>query len=95
MRPDESSILERVVTRMRVPLSLSLPPLQKRIRREMRAVERPDAIPDEPADEDEDRDRLTGTGKEIKKLVRKSDKTGVYESDDDDDNPYASVSGAT
>lgn len=56
----------------------------------MRAAERPDAIPDEAADEDED--RLTGTGKEIKKLVRKSDKTGLYESDDDDDNPYASVS---
>ena len=54
----------------------------------MRAAERPDAIPDEPADEDADR----LTGKEIKKLVRKSDKTGVYESDDEDDNPYASVS---
>ncbi|KAG0665390.1 hypothetical protein C6P46_006837 [Rhodotorula mucilaginosa] len=62
--------------------------LEERIRREMRAAERPDAIPDEPADEDAD--RLTGTGKEIKKLVRKSDKTGVYESDDEDDNPYAS-----
>ncbi|GAA5867692.1 hypothetical protein JCM3774_003378 [Rhodotorula dairenensis] len=63
--------------------------LEERIRREMRAVERPDAIPDEPADDDDD--RLTGTGKEIKKLVRKSDKTGLYESDDDDDdNPYAS-----
>lgn len=55
----------------------------------MRAAERPDEIPDQPA-EDED-DQLTGTGKEIKKLVRKADKSGLYDSDDDD-NPYASVS---
>ncbi|GAA5990655.1 hypothetical protein JCM10908_003173 [Rhodotorula pacifica] len=66
--------------------------LEERIRREMRAAERPDAIPDEPAEADGD-EGLTGTGKEIKKLVRKSDKTGVYESDDDDDNPYASSDG--
>lgn len=55
----------------------------------MRAAERPDEVPDQP--EEEDADQLTGTGKEIKKLVRKSDKEGLYESDEDD-NPYGSVS---
>lgn len=44
-------------------------------------------------DEDDDEDDLTNTGKELKKLVKKGDKEGAYESDNDDfDNPYASVS---
>jgi len=55
----------------------------------MRAAERPDEIPDD-VDGDED-DELTGTGREIKKLVKKTDKSGAYESDDEE-NPYASVS---
>lgn len=55
----------------------------------MRAAERPDEIPDD-IDGDED-DELTGTGREIKKLVKKTDKSGAYESDDEE-NPYASVS---
>lgn len=37
------------------------------------------------ADEDEeDENELTNTGKDIKKLVRKNDRTGAYDSDDDD-----------
>ncbi|GAA5925070.1 transcription factor IIF subunit TFG1 [Sporobolomyces koalae] len=61
--------------------------LEERIRKEMRGAERPDEIPDDL--EGEDDEELTGTGREIKKLVKKSDKSGAYESDDDD-NPYAS-----
>lgn len=56
----------------------------------MRAVERMEDTP-EVEDDDEATKRLTGTGKEIKKLVKKSDKSGAYESDDEDENPYASV----
>ncbi|GAA6047711.1 hypothetical protein JCM3770_001738 [Rhodotorula araucariae] len=62
--------------------------LEERIRREMRAVERPDEIPDD--DDETEQARLNRTGKEIKKLVKKSDKSGAYESDDDEENPYAS-----
>ncbi|CEQ39045.1 SPOSA6832_00531 [Sporobolomyces salmonicolor] len=61
--------------------------LEERIRREMRAAERPDTIPDD--DEEDEIDALTNTGKELKKLVKKSDKSGAYESDEDE-NPYAS-----
>ncbi|BGP37362.1 transcription factor IIF subunit tfg1 [Rhodotorula kratochvilovae] len=63
--------------------------LEERIRREMRAVERPDEIPDDDDDAAEQA-RLNRTGKEIKKLVKKSDKSGAYESDDEEENPYAS-----
>lgn len=41
------------------------------------------------ADEEEDEDDLTGAGKAIRKLMRKTDKDGVYDSDDER-NPYAS-----
>ncbi|GAA5857331.1 hypothetical protein JCM8547_002223 [Rhodosporidiobolus lusitaniae] len=62
--------------------------LEERIRREMRAAERPDEVPDDA--DDEEVARLTGTGREMKKMIRKSDKSGAYESDEDNDNPYAS-----
>ena len=55
----------------------------------MRGAERPDEIPDDVGEDEND--ELTGTGREIKKLVKKTDKSGAYDSDDDD-NPYASVS---
>lgn len=43
------------------------------------------------AEEEDSADELTNTGKEVKKLVRKVDKEGLYESDnEDDDNPYYS-----
>ncbi|GAA5884993.1 hypothetical protein JCM6882_007185 [Rhodosporidiobolus microsporus] len=61
--------------------------LEERIRREQRAAERGEQIPDE---DEEEIEQLTGTGKEIKKLMKKSDKTGAYDSDDDEENPYAS-----
>ncbi|GAA5871135.1 hypothetical protein JCM16303_001702 [Sporobolomyces ruberrimus] len=62
--------------------------LEERIRKEMRGAERPDEVPDN-VDGDDNEEELTGTGREIKKLVKKSDKSGAYESDDDE-NPYAS-----
>lgn len=66
--------------------------LEERIKREMRAVERADQ-----GEEDEaagaDAAALTSTGREMRKLVKKFEKTDVYESaDEDDDNPYVSVS---
>ncbi|GAA5963755.1 hypothetical protein JCM3765_006840 [Sporobolomyces pararoseus] len=61
--------------------------LEERIRKEMRGAERPDEIPDN-VDGDED-EELTGTGREIKKLVKKTDKSGAYDSDEEE-NPYAS-----
>lgn len=57
----------------------------------MRAVERMEDTPEAEDDDEAAAKRLTGTGKEIKKLVKKSDKSGAYESDDEDENPYASV----
>lgn len=46
----------------------------------------------EDDDDEEEEFTLTATGQEIKKLVKKGDKEGAYESDGDDfDNPYASV----
>lgn len=43
------------------------------------------------AEEDDDTEELTNTGKEVQKLVRKTDKDGLYESDgDEEDNPYFS-----
>lgn len=63
---------------------------QERIKKEMRGANRPDAIADD--DDDDEFQELTNTGKEVKKLVRKSDKSALYESDgDESDNPYASV----
>ncbi|BGP19045.1 transcription factor IIF subunit tfg1 [Rhodosporidiobolus nylandii] len=62
--------------------------LEERIRREQRAAERADEIPD--LDEQEEIERLTGTGRQVKKLMKKADMSGAYESDDDNDNPYAS-----
>lgn len=45
----------------------------------------------EEEDEEKALEELTRPGREIKKLVKKIDKSAVYESDDED-NPYASVS---
>lgn len=33
--------------------------------------------------------KLTLQGDEIKRLVKRNDKTGAYDSDEDEDNPYA------
>lgn len=45
-------------------------------------------------DEEEDMEEinhLTGAGRDLKKLVKKTEKNEAYESDDDEGNPYASV----
>ncbi|KAK4046410.1 transcription factor IIF subunit tfg1 [Microbotryomycetes sp. JL201] len=59
--------------------------LEERIKKEMRAANRYEGQPEVDEDEHEDDQELTGTGKEVKRLVRKSDRTGAYDSDEDDD----------
>ena len=49
-------------------------------------------IEEVPEVDESDDDELTGTGKEMRKLVKRRDKTGAYDDDDDDLNPYASAS---
>lgn len=46
---------------------------------------------DEDEDDEEDRARLNETGKAVKKALRKLEKNKAYD-DDDDKDPYASVS---
>ncbi|KAK4701220.1 small nuclear ribonucleoprotein D1, partial [Phenoliferia sp. Uapishka_3] len=66
--------------------------LEERIKKEMKAANHFEEIPDNDED-DEEFEELTNTGKAVKKLVKKLDKNQMYESDgDDDDNPYASAS---
>ncbi|KAM0746973.1 hypothetical protein T439DRAFT_383608 [Meredithblackwellia eburnea MCA 4105] len=56
--------------------------LEERIKREMRAAKPFEEVADMD-DDDEDENELTNTGKAVKKLVRKLDKTQSYDSDDD------------
>jgi transcription initiation factor TFIIF subunit alpha len=49
----------------------------------MRGANRYEGMAEEDDDEDEE-DELTNTGKDIKKLVRKNDRSGAYDSDEDD-----------
>ena len=44
-------------------------------------------VDEDSEDEDEDAKKLTGDGKEMKKLVRNLDKNNAYDSDEDK-NPY-------
>jgi transcription initiation factor TFIIF subunit alpha len=46
---------------------------------------------DEDEDDEEDRARLNETGKAVKKALRKLEKNKAYD-DDDEKDPYASVS---
>lgn len=55
---------------------------QERIKKEMRGANRYEGMAEVDYDEEDD-DELTNTGKDIKKLVRKNDKSGAYDSDDD------------
>ncbi|KAK4056226.1 transcription factor IIF subunit tfg1 [Microbotryomycetes sp. JL221] len=59
--------------------------LEERIKREMRAANRYEGQPEVDDDEQEEDAELTGAGKEVKRLVRKSDKSGTYDSDDEED----------
>jgi transcription initiation factor TFIIF subunit alpha len=59
--------------------------LEERIKREYRAAERAD----EPSDEEEDANQLSGVGKDMKKLFKRLDK-GAAEESDKEENPYQS-----
>lgn len=39
----------------------------------------------------EEINQLTGAGRDLKKLVKRTEKSEVYESDEEEGNPYASV----
>lgn len=56
--------------------------IQERIKKEMRAANRYEGVPEDD-DDDEEWEQLTNTGKDVKKLVRKNDRTGAYDSDND------------
>ncbi|KAL5487678.1 TFG1 [Sanghuangporus weigelae] len=63
--------------------------LEERLKREYRQANKTREGYIDEDEEEEDADNLTGTGKDIKKLVRKIEKNAAYESDEDK-NPYAS-----
>ncbi|KAL5527753.1 hypothetical protein ACEPAG_6554 [Sanghuangporus baumii] len=63
--------------------------LEERLKREYRQANKTREGYIDEDEEEEDADNLTGTGKDIKKLVRKIEKNTAYESDEDK-NPYAS-----
>lgn len=64
--------------------------LQERLKKEYRkaGVTKQADVVEDSADEDEE--KLTGAGKAMKKMLRKSDKSGHYDNSDDEKNPYAS-----
>lgn len=67
--------------------------LQDRLKREYRQANKMvDGHVDEDPGFEEDMDALTGAGKDLKKLVKRTEKNEAYESDDEDKNPYVSVS---
>ena len=66
------------------------PRTQERIKREYRkakAVANDDLFGES---DDEDQQKLSGAGKQMRKMLRKNDKTGQYDDSDEDKNPYAS-----
>jgi len=40
--------------------------------------------------DDEDEQKLSGAGKQMRKMLKKNDKSGQYDDSDEDKNPYAS-----
>ncbi|KAM0792768.1 hypothetical protein ACM66B_002541 [Microbotryomycetes sp. NB124-2] len=72
--------------------------LEERIKKEMRAANRYEGQPEVEDEDQDDEAELTGAGKEVKRLVRKSDKSGAYDSDDEDEDDIsdtASVASAS
>ena len=64
--------------------------VQERIKKEYRKAK---AIAGEVALEDtddEDEQKLSGAGKQMRKMLKKNDKSGQYDDSDEDKNPYAS-----
>jgi transcription initiation factor TFIIF subunit alpha len=72
-------------------LYCSLTPItlvQERIKKEYRKANN---TQDTNESDEEDQPQLTGAGKAMQKVLKKTDKSGQYdESDDDEKNPYAS-----
>jgi len=64
--------------------------LEERLKKEYRkagVTKQADFVEDS---DDEDEEKLTGAGKAMKKMLKKSDKNGQYDNSDDEKNPYAS-----
>ena len=64
--------------------------MQERIKKEYRkakAIAGEDALEDT---DDEDELKLSGAGKQMRKMLKKNDKSGQYDDSDEDKNPYAS-----
>lgn len=60
--------------------------LQARMKKEFKAAKGFESADEEESDDEK---RLTTQGDEIKRLVKQNDKTGLYDSDDEDgENPY-------
>ena len=69
---------------------LLTPQMQERIKKEYRkakAVTNDDLHEDS---DDEDTQKLSGAGKQMRKMLKKNDKSGQYDDSDEDKNPYAS-----
>lgn len=70
--------------------AIILKSLQERLKKEYRkagVTKQADFVEDS---DDEDDEKLTGAGKAMKKMLKKSDKNGQYDNSDDEKNPYAS-----
>ena len=64
--------------------------IQERIKKEYRKA-KATANGDELEDtDDEDDQKLSGAGKQMRKMLKKNDKSGQYDDSDEDKNPYAS-----
>lgn len=64
--------------------------MQERIKKEYRkakAAANGDAVEDS---DDEDEQKLSVAGKQMRKMLKKNDKSGQYDDSDEDKNPYAS-----
>jgi len=69
---------------------LLTPRTQERIKKEYRKAK---AVANEDLHEDsddEDDQKLSGAGKQMRKMLKKNDKSGQYDDSDEDKNPYAS-----
>ena len=62
---------------------------QERIKKEYRKA-KAIAGEDQEDTDDEDDQKLSGAGKQMRKMLKKNDKSGQYDDSDEDKNPYAS-----
>ncbi|KIJ57035.1 hypothetical protein M422DRAFT_23152 [Sphaerobolus stellatus SS14] len=64
--------------------------LEERIKKEYRQANKFHDGHIDADNEEDDLDSLTGAGKDLKKLVKRTEKNEAYDSDDDEKNPYVS-----